>query len=86
MATFGILVGGGPAPGINGVISAAATAAVRRGARVIGIRDGFKWIMVGDTDHTVELDDEVIKQHPMNDEFFNLWEENWHLRGKDKAT
>jgi len=60
MATFGILVGGGPAPGINGVIGAAATAAVRSGARVIGIRDGFKWIMTGDTDHTVELDEEAV--------------------------
>ena len=27
MATFGIVVGGGPAPGINGVISAATLAA-----------------------------------------------------------
>ena len=60
MATFGILVGGGPAPGINGVIGAAATAAVRAGARVIGILDGFKWIMVGDTDHSVELDEEAV--------------------------
>ena len=31
MATFGLLVGGGPAPGINGVISAATLAARRRG-------------------------------------------------------
>jgi 6-phosphofructokinase len=60
MATFGILVGGGPAPGINAVISAAATAAVRRGAKVIGILDGFKWIMSGDTDHVVELDEEAV--------------------------
>ena len=56
MATFGILVGGGPAPGINGVIAAATTAASSRGARVIGILDGFKWIMAGDTAHTVALD------------------------------
>ena len=46
-ATFGILVGGGPAPGINGVIGAAATAALQGGARVLGIRDGFKWLMEG---------------------------------------
>jgi hypothetical protein len=31
MSTFGIAVGGGPAPGINGVIGAAATRALRRG-------------------------------------------------------
>jgi len=60
MATFGILVGGGPAPGINGVIAAAATLASRRGAKVIGILDGFKWIMEGRTDHIVELDEERV--------------------------
>ena len=60
MATFGIVVGGGPAPGINGVIDAAATAAVRQGARAIGILDGFKWIMQGDTDHTLELNEDVV--------------------------
>jgi 6-phosphofructokinase len=60
MATFGILVGGGPAPGINGVIGAAATAAARRGSRVIGILDGFKWIMQGDASHVVDLDEERV--------------------------
>ena len=60
MSTYGILVGGGPAPGINGVIGAAATTASRSGARVIGIRDGFKWIMEGDTRHVRELDEESV--------------------------
>jgi 6-phosphofructokinase 1 len=55
MATFGILVGGGPAPGINGVIGAAATVALHAGARVIGCLDGFKWLMEGDTTHVREL-------------------------------
>jgi len=55
VATFGIVVGGGPAPGINGVIGAAATVALRRGARVIGCLDGFKWLMEGDTSHVREL-------------------------------
>ena len=64
MATFGILVGGGPAPGINGVIGAAATVALRRGARVIGCLDGFKWLMEGDTSHVRELSlDEVASVH-----------------------
>ena len=39
MATFGILVGGGPAPGINGVIGAATATALEAGHRVIGILD-----------------------------------------------
>ena len=30
----------------------------------------------------IELNEDVIQEHPMNDEFFNLWEENWHMRGK----
>ena len=55
MATFGIVVGGGPAPGINGVIGAAATVALHAGARVIGCLDGFKWLMEGDTTHVREL-------------------------------
>ena len=55
MATFGIIVGGGPAPGINGVIGAAATVALRSGACVIGCMDGFKWLMEGDTSHVREL-------------------------------
>jgi 6-phosphofructokinase len=50
------VVGGGPAPGINGVISAATLAARQQGARVIGILQGFEWLMQGDIDHIVELD------------------------------
>jgi len=60
MSTFGILVGGGPAPGINGVICAAATAATRLGHAVIGIYDGFSAIMQGDTGHVVTLDEEAV--------------------------
>ena len=51
-----ILVGGGPAPGINSVISAATIRARLQGVDVIGIRDGFEWIMQGDTTHVEPLD------------------------------
>jgi len=44
---IGILVGGGPAPGINGVIHAATIEAVSNGLEVIGIYDGFKHLMEG---------------------------------------
>ncbi len=54
--TLGILVGGGPAPGINGVIAAATIEARNRGWRVIGIREGLRWLEKGDTKHVVELD------------------------------
>src|SRR5205814_627885 len=40
--TLALLVGGGPAPGINGVISATTIEAVNQGLKVYGVRDGFK--------------------------------------------
>ncbi len=43
-----ILVGGGPAPGINGVISSVTIEAINQGWEVIGIRDGFKNLVSGD--------------------------------------
>ena len=39
-----IVVGGGPAPGINGVIGAATIEAVNNEMSVLGIYDGFKWL------------------------------------------
>ena len=45
---LGILVGGGPAPGLNGVIAAATIEGINQGYEVIGIRDGFKWLAAGD--------------------------------------
>ncbi|OQW29957.1 MAG: 6-phosphofructokinase [Nitrospira sp. SG-bin2] len=44
---IGILVGGGPAPGINSVISAATIRGILGGCDVLGILDGFKWLMEG---------------------------------------
>ncbi len=61
MSTFGILVGGGPAPGINGVIGAAAKDALHHGHRVIGIYDGFQWLMQGDTSHVAEADPDIVE-------------------------
>lgn len=45
---LGILVGGGPAPGLNGVISAATIEGINQGYEVIGFRDGFKHLAAGD--------------------------------------
>ncbi|HTI39618.1 MAG TPA: diphosphate--fructose-6-phosphate 1-phosphotransferase [Vicinamibacterales bacterium] len=59
-----ILVGGGPAPGINSVISAATIRARLEGVDVIGIRDGFERIMRGDTANVQPLDiDGVSRIH-----------------------
>lgn len=52
---LGIVVGGGPAPGINGVISSVTIEAINRGLDVIGIRDGFKHLAAGDFTQTRPL-------------------------------
>ncbi len=57
-ATMGILVGGGPAPGINGVIGAAAIEAINDGLKVLGFYDGFSHLAGDKFDpalHTKEL-------------------------------
>ena len=60
----GILVGGGPAPGINSVISAATIRSIVGGCDVIGILDGFKWLMEGSQSHvTPLLTEEVSRIH-----------------------
>ncbi len=53
--TLAILVGGGPAPGINAVIAAATIEARNHGIRVLGCYDGFRWLVQGDTRQVVEL-------------------------------
>lgn len=47
---IGILVGGGPAPGINAVIHSVTIEATNRGHKVIGIREGFKQLSKGKLD------------------------------------
>lgn len=44
---LGILVGGGPAPGINSAISATTIEAVNAGLEVVGLYDGFEHLMEG---------------------------------------
>ena len=51
----GILMGGGPAPGINSAISSATIEAVNHGYEVVGILDGFSHLMRGRTDMTLPL-------------------------------
>jgi 6-phosphofructokinase 1 len=54
--TLAILVGGGPAPGINAVIAAATIEARNRGLVVLGCHDGYQWFMQKDTSHVEELE------------------------------
>ncbi len=57
-----ILVGGGPAPGINSVIGAATIRGILSGAEVIGIQDGFEWLMAGQIDKVKELTIEKVSR------------------------
>ena len=56
-----LLVGGGPAPGINGVISAATIEGVNQGFEVIGCRDGYKWLAQADVNHFSPLAIDSVK-------------------------
>jgi 6-phosphofructokinase len=42
-------MGGGPAPGVNGVIASVTIEAVNQGLEVLGVKDGFKYLVAGDT-------------------------------------
>jgi 6-phosphofructokinase len=57
-----ILVGGGPAPGINAVIGAATIRAALEGIDVVGIRDGFEWLMQGDIEHVTPLTIDAVSR------------------------
>ena len=63
--TIAILAGGGPAPGINSVISSVAKVFIKDGYRVIGLHQGYKTLFSGQPD-IVEVDfamaDRIHKQ------------------------
>ncbi len=58
--TLAVLVGGGPAPGLNGVINAVTLAARARGWDVLGVPRGFSRLMKGDVSGVVELTEETV--------------------------
>lgn len=57
-----IVVGGGPAPGINGVIRSITIEAINSGLTVIGIYDGFEYLVKGDSTHFRELKIEDVSR------------------------
>ena len=80
----GVLVGGGPAPGINGVISAITLEARTRARRVIGISDGFQWLMKGETGHVKELEhDDVSRIHFQGGSILNTSRANPTKKAED---
>ena len=74
---LGILVGGGPAPGINAVISAATIEALNEGFDVIGIRDGFRHLVRRDpsTLRSLTIDD-VSRVHLLGGSILGTSREN----------
>jgi ATP-dependent phosphofructokinase / diphosphate-dependent phosphofructokinase len=50
-----IVCAGGPAPGINSVIGAATIRACLSNVEVLGIHEGFRWLISGDTSRVVPL-------------------------------
>jgi len=60
---IGIIVGGGPAPGINGVISAATIEAINQGKQVVGILGGFKGLFEGTSKIIPLTIDDVSRIH-----------------------
>lgn len=84
---LGILAAGGPAPGINSVIAAAAIRARFEGLEVVGIRDGFRWIKEGDISQVVELThDNVAPIHFRGGSFIGIHRANPAREGKLEAT
>jgi 6-phosphofructokinase len=57
-----LVVGGGPAPGINGVISAVTIEAINNNIQVFGIHDGFKEIIKGNRENIRPLKIADVKQ------------------------
>ncbi len=59
-----IVVGGGPAPGINGVISSATIEAINEGMDVVGILGGFKTLFEGKESDIIPLTIDEVSRIP----------------------
>ena len=61
IAKLALIVGGGPAPGINGVISAVTLQSLNYGIQVFGFMDGYKHLIQGKTDLVRRLTKEDVR-------------------------
>jgi 6-phosphofructokinase 1 len=61
IAKLALIVGGGPAPGINGVISAVTLQSLNYGIQVFGVMDGYKHLIQGKTDLIRRLAKEDVR-------------------------
>ena len=84
---IGILVGGGPAPGINSVISAAVIEAVISGHEAVGLKNGYEFLVKGDTSQTVDLTiDDVATIHTQGGSILHTSRTNPTKRKEDLET
>lgn len=75
--TLAIVVGGGPAPGINAVISATTIEAINEGFDVLGVQDGFKWLVRSDASKIRQLSiSDVSRIHLMGGSLLGTSREN----------
>src|SRR6185369_6730804 len=75
--TLAILVGGGPAPGINAVIAATAIEAINEGFTVLGVQDGFRWLVARDPSKLRELAiEDVSRIHLQGGSYLGTSREN----------
>src|SRR5688572_7780858 len=81
-----ILCGGGPAPGMNSVISAATIEAVNSGWEMVGILDGFQHLIDGDTSHVMPLGiTDVSRIHTQGGSIIRTSRANPTTRDEDAA-
>lgn len=84
---IGILVGGGPAPGINSVISAAVIEAINSGQEAIGIKNGYEYLVKGDISQVVDLGlDNVATIHTQGGSILHTSRTNPTKRKEDLQT
>ncbi len=82
-----IVVAGGPAPGINSVIGAATIRARLSDVEVLGMHDGFKWLMRGDTAHVAPLSiDDTSRIHFRGGSYIGISRANPTKNPEDLAT
>ena len=82
-----IVVGGGPAPGINSVIASATILSRLKDIDVIGVIDGFKHLMKGDIEHVMPLDiKDISRIHFLGGSHIGIARDNPTKNMKDMDT
>ncbi len=83
---LGILCGGGPAPGMNSVISAATIEARKSGWDVVGIMDGFEHLIEGEIEQVRPLSiTDVSRIHALGGSILRTSRANPTVRDEDAA-